>query len=123
MVKEIKDFSGCLILLVIFVGFMVFLYYANSKNNKDNSDKTIGKYVYLDINETLHVHRHCAAIGNQPGNLGRAERTVTRIPVEHIDMSMLDLSCSRYVSDEVYEKLKEIIMQKDTSLTPPSRRR
>ena len=109
MIKFIKEWAGCLVPLVLFIGFIAFLFYFNGKGDSDKEKPAIGKYVYMDTNETIHIRRHCPAIGKQPGELGGAERAVTRIPVEEVSISMLDYSCSRCVSDELYEQLEKII--------------
>lgn len=107
--KTLKEYSGCLVPLVLFIGFIVFLFYFNGKGDSDKEKPVIGKYVYMDTNETIHIRRHCPAIGKQPSELGGAERAVTRIPVEAVSISMLDYSCSRCISDEAYEELERII--------------
>ncbi|MBQ7462466.1 MAG: hypothetical protein IJS63_09490 [Bacteroidaceae bacterium] len=109
MSEKIKEYWGCLLPLVLFICFIVFLFYSNNKNNKRQEDETIGRYVYIDVNGTLHVRRYCIAIGKDEGELNGADRTITRLPTNEITHSMLDYSCSRCISDETYEKLIEII--------------
>lgn len=109
MIKFIKEWAGCLIPIIFFIGFIVFLFYSNNKHDKEKTEPAIGKYVYIDTDETLHVRRRCYAIGKQKGELGGTNRSVTRIPVEDVTISMLDYSCSRCVSDELYEQLEKII--------------
>lgn len=69
---------------------------------------SVKKYVYLDENNTLHVRRYCTAIGKETGELGSADRTVTRVLREKVTASMLDYTCSRCVDDSIYEELKKI---------------
>ena len=109
MKNSIKEYAGCIIPLTLFIGFIAFLFYTNNKNTEKAEVKSkIGKYAYVDVNETIHLLRYCPAIGKQPGELGGAERTVTRIPIENVTLQMLDYSCSRCVSDDDYERLVQM---------------
>lgn len=123
MNSTLKEHWGCLTMILLFIGFIIFLFFVNNHHDNKQPEPTLGKYIYLDINETLHARRHCPAIGKQAGELGSSDRTVTRIPVEKLTFSMLDYCCSRCVSDASYERFQEIIQANDTSLTPPSRRK
>lgn len=109
LLAVLRDYSGCLAMIVLFIGFIAFLFVFNNKENKQYNETIIGKYVYLDTNETLHAHRHCTAIGKQAGELGSADRSVTRISIDEVDISMLDYTCSRCVNDETYEQLLKMV--------------
>jgi hypothetical protein len=107
-----KEYLGCIVPILLFIGFIAYLYTgANraTKTNKNDQPKSqVGKYLYLDINNTLHVRIYCSAIGKQIGEIGAVDRAVTRIPAESVTHEMLDYSCSKCVSDESYEELKII---------------
>lgn len=96
-------------MILLFIGFIIFLFFVNNHHDNKQPEPTLGKYIYLDINETLHVRRHCPAIGKQAGELGSADRTVTRISIDEVDVSMLDYTCSRCVNDEIYEQLLKMV--------------
>lgn len=96
----------------IFLISLLLVSCAPAQKQDNNQKVTVGEYVYLDIKETLHVKRHCSAIGKQTGELGGADRTVTRIPTEDVTTSMLEYTCSRCVSDSIYDYLLKI--SKDT---------
>lgn len=122
--KAIGDFAdkwGCLLVFLLFICFVIFLFVMNNRK-KEHDKPVLGKYLYIDINETLHALRHCPAIGKQPNGLGSVDRAVTRITPEMVDLHMLDFSCSRCISDRIYEELRNRAIDNDTSLTPPSRR-
>lgn len=90
----------------------MFLFYSNNKDKSETSKKTsLEKYVYIDTESTLHLSRYCSAIGKQPGELGNTERAVTRVLVNDVTKQMIKYTCSRCVSDEDYEQLKEIASQ------------
>ena len=104
----LKEYWGCLTMILLFIGFVFFLFISNNQEKKQENP-ALGKYVYLDTNETLHVRRHCTAIGKQAGELGSADRSVTRISIDEVDISMLDYTCSRCVNDEIYEQLLKMV--------------
>lgn len=108
MNKTIKEYAGCVIPAILFICFIAYLFYMNNDGDKQQKP-TVGKYLYVDVNETIHLRRNCRAIGSQTGENGEADRTVTRIPVSEVTTSMLDCSCSRCISDEAYDELMAII--------------
>lgn len=109
-------------MIVLFCGIIAFLFFTNNKSDEKQTEPVVGKYLYIDTNETLHVRRYCPAIGKQVGELGGVNRAVSRIPVNSITNSMLDYSCSRCVNDDIYEELRTKALANDETLIPPSRR-
>lgn len=115
IMSKIKEYLGCLIPIVLAIGLCLFLFLSNSgdkKNGRDSEAKQEQKqthpiydYVYIDTNETLHINLNCRAIGKEPGDLGGAIRAVSRVPIENVTSDMLDYSCSKCVTDEIYEML------------------
>ena len=76
---------------------------------KEQSDGSIGKYVYIDKDSTLHVTRKCTKfILDDAKDFG-----IKRIPGENIPPEYLDKCCSYCVSDEAYELLES--MSKESS--------
>lgn len=106
---SIKEYAGCIIPLLLIIGLIVYLFYSNNQKNEDSQKSVVGKYVYLDTENTLHVRRNCHAIGKQPGELGSTDRTVSRVEIEDVTSDMIEYTCSRCVTDEIYEELKDFV--------------
>ena len=105
--KLLKDlYIGHIILVTIAI---VGLCACCSKSKDSKPTKTvIGKYLYLDCNHTLHVNQHCIAFGGESYEVNEVNKRATRIETKRVTINLLELSCSRCISDETYEELKTI---------------
>ena len=80
--------------IVIIASLVVFLYASCDKKPK------LGKYVYIDRSNTLHTDSKCDAIfcikGAYPVNF---------IPIERVSTEDWNNTCSKCVSDAMYDKI------------------
>jgi hypothetical protein len=108
-----KEYLGCIIPVLLLVGLVVYLFAVNGKEEEPTRAQAVGKYLYIDTEGTLHVHRSCVAVGRQVVEQGSADRAVMRVPAGEVTEEMLKYSCSRCINDELYEQLAKMATKKE----------
>lgn len=81
-----------------------------SKQEKDTTKETIGKYVYIDSQDVLHVKRECMRgmkITDATGN--SYYKPIERIDTFYLTKGDIITTCAWCVDDEKYDQLRNIV--------------
>lgn len=106
MREKFKEWSGCLFFIVLLIAFIAFIFISKDKSKKPKTEETVGKYVYIDLNNTLHARNTCISIGNKDLENPLGNKGVTRLRSKEVDDDLLLNTCARCVTDEIYDKLE-----------------
>lgn len=87
----------------------------SSKKVNDSNSKVIGKYVYLDDNNVVHIYSHCDKLtDNDVFNEHQicANRSYAKRMIDTVDFKIPNIEylrvCASCVDDDTYEVLLEI---------------
>ncbi len=81
-----------------------------NKQAQENKESLVGDYVYIDANDALHVRNNCISLRHVTNEFtGNTDMSVERIPIEECTRNMLQSTCSRCVTDSIYEHLLKTI--------------
>lgn len=87
----------------------------SSKKVNDSNSKVIGKYVYLDDNNVVHIYSHCDKLtDNDVFNEHQicANRSYAKRMIDTVDFKIPNIEylrvCASCVDDDTYEALLEI---------------
>ena len=86
--------------LCLFVPFLLLLSCSSNNNNVYPLDPTLGKYVYLDSANVLHVIKECASI-NGTG--------IKFVKLHDLESDSTRTFCPECVSDRIYEQIDSAI--------------
>jgi hypothetical protein len=88
--------------------FAMFVACSGKKSKKRNDDPIIGKYVYMDSEDILHVRSTCygTSVANSEGSL--YTKPISFVDTAILNYSHLDRLCPDCVRDEHYAELERI---------------